>query len=219
MIARALRHLRHHSRFYLSALTGLAVWSAMIGLPATLRAVAAGDAFFTSYLVSVAASFIGATPKQLRERASLQDEGITLIIVITLFAVTLSVYAIVALLAYAQEPGAVHLTLAILGVPLGWLTFHTVMAFHYAHLYYGQIALDGGAHRDAGGLIFPGDTDPVAMDFLYYSFVVAMTAQVSDVQVCRTGMRRVTLGHGIVSFFFNTVILALAVSAIAELTR
>ncbi|HTI86471.1 MAG TPA: DUF1345 domain-containing protein [Alphaproteobacteria bacterium] len=219
MIARTLGHVGHHFRFYLSALVGIVVWLAMTGFPPDLRAVTAGDAFFASYLVSVALAFMAATPKQLRERATSEDEGITLIVLITLFAVVISFYSIVTLLGYPQQPGALHLLLAVAGVPLGWLTFHTIMAFHYAHLYYGQVALDGGQHRDAGGLIFPGDDEPMAMDFLYYSFVVAMTAQVSDVQVCRTYMRRATLIHSIASFFFNTVILALAVSALAELTK
>jgi uncharacterized membrane protein len=216
---RPFRHIRHHIRFYSSAVIGILVWFAMWGFAPEVRAVSAGDAFFASYLGSVALSFLGATPRQLRERALSEDEGIVLIILITLFAIVGSFYAIVTLLGYTHGPGALHLTLAVIGVPLGWATFHTVMAFHYSHLYYARVALDGGAHRDAGGLIFPGDTDPMAMDFLYYSFVVAMTAQVSDVQVCRTNMRRVTLAHGIASFFFNTVILALAVSALAELTK
>ncbi|MGE5538024.1 MAG: DUF1345 domain-containing protein [Gemmatimonas sp.] len=214
-----LRHLRHHIRFYLSALAGAIVWPALVGVPPGLRTVAAGNAFFVSYLASVAFLIAGSTPDQLRRRAASEDEGITVIIVITVFAVVVSFYSIFALLGYSRSPGAWHLALAILGVPLGWLTFHTVMAFHYAHLYYGQVQRKGDPRRDAGGLIFPGDELPVAVDFLYYSFVVAMTAQVSDVQVCSSGMRRVTLGHGIISFFFNAVILALAVNAAAELTR
>jgi len=51
---------------------------------------------------------------------------------------------------------------------------------------------------------------------LYYSFVVGMTTQVSDVQVLTTPMRRVTLVHSIISFFFNTVLLALAVNIAAS---
>jgi uncharacterized membrane protein len=93
------------------------------------------------------------------------------------------------------------------------------MAVQYAHVYYAQIARDNDAHRDAGGLIFPGAIDPVAADFLYHSFVIAMTAQVSDVQVCRSSMRRVVLWHGVASFFFNAVILALAVNVASGLTH
>jgi uncharacterized membrane protein len=98
----------------------------------------------------------------------------------------------------------------VISVPLGWATPHTVMAFHYAHLFY---AGHPSSHLvDAGGLAFPGTREPRSWDFLYYSFVVGMTAQVSDVQVVSTSMRQITLVHGMVSFFVNTVIIALAVN-------
>jgi uncharacterized membrane protein len=61
-------------------------------------------------------------------------------------------------------------------------------------------------------LLFPETKEPGAWDFLYFSFVVGMTAQVSDVQVVSTAIRRVTLAHGILSFFINTIIFALAVN-------
>jgi len=44
-----------------------------------------------------------------------------------------------------------------------------------------------------------------------------MTCQVSDVQVASPVLRRLTLLHGVLSFFFNTIILALAVSVGAGL--
>lgn len=212
-------HLRHHWRFYASALIGVLLSLAMGRVAPALRLVAAGDGFFVAYLLL--AGWLVArrpTPEHLRRRASSEDEGITVIVVITLIAIVLSFYSIFSILDEAQ-PGFVHLTLALIGVPLGWLTFHTVMAYHYAHLYYGQSKAEGGKRRDIGGLSFPGDQPPSALDFLYYSFVVGMTAQVSDVQVKATGMRRLTLIHGVASFFFNAVILALAVNVAAGLTH
>ena len=66
-----------------------------------------------------------------------------------------------------------------MGAPLGWFMLHTMMAFHYAYLFYSEPpGKEGG-----GGLVFPDTKEPGAADFLYYSFVVGMTAQVSDVQV------------------------------------
>ena len=212
-------HLRHHWRFYSSALIGILLWFAMGRLAPALRLVAAGDAFFVTYLLLVAWLVARrSAPEHLRRRASSEDEGITVIVVITLIAIVLSFYSIFAILD-ESDPGLVHLGLALVGVPLGWLTLHTVMAYHYAHLYYGQAEVDGGKRRDVGGLVFPGEQSPSALDFLYYSFVVGMTAQVSDVQVATTGMRRVTLVHGVASFFFNAVILALAVNIAAGLTH
>jgi uncharacterized membrane protein len=219
MIISIPRHLRHHSRFYYSALIGLILWFAMGRLAPGLRLVAAGDGFFAAYLGFVTLLACKANPDFLRRRASSDDEGITLIVVITLVAIVLSFYSIFSLISGNVAPDALHLILAIVGVPLGWFTLHTVMAFHYAHLFYGQTKADGGKRVDIGGLAFPGGESPTVVDFLYYSFVVAMTAQVSDVQVETTAMRRITLVHGIASFFFNTVILALAVNVAAGLSH
>lgn len=219
MITSVPRHLRHHIRFYSSALIGLVLWFAMGRLAPSMRLVAAGDSFFAAYLGFVTLLACKVTPDLLRRRASSEDEGIAVIVVITLIAIVLSFYSIFNLLGAEGTPDAIHLVLAILGVPLGWFTLHTVMAFHYAHLFYGQAKGAGGKHTDAGGLAFPGGGSPTIVDFLYYSFVVAMTAQVSDVQVETAAMRRLTLVHGIASFFFNTVILALAVNVAAGLTH
>jgi uncharacterized membrane protein len=102
------------------------------------------------------------------------------------------------------------IVLAGLGALLGWLVLHTVMAFHYADIHYFD---DPDCEGDEKDLDFPGKGDPGSWDFLYYSFVVGMTCQVSDVQVLTTVMRRATLLHGVVSFFFNTVFIAMAVNA------
>jgi uncharacterized membrane protein len=219
MVVSPRGHVQTHIRFYVSALIGGFLWLAMGRLAPALRMVAAGDGFFAAYLVSVAWLIVRCpTPDHLRRRASSDDEGIAIIIVITLVAIVLSFYSIFSIL-NQEQPSVIHLLLALIGVPLGWLAFHAVMAFHYAHLYYGQLTAGAGKHRDAGGLAFPGDQPPGFVDFLYYSFVIAMTAQVSDVQVVTTEMRQVTLVHGVASFFFNTVILALAVNVAAGLTH
>ena len=219
MIASIPRHLRHHIRFYSSALIGLILWFAMGRLVPGMRLVAAGDGFFAVYLGFVTLLACKANPDFLRRRASSDDEGIAIIVVITLFAIVLSFYSIFNLLGSVGAADSIHLILAIIGVPLGWFTLHTVMAFHYAHLFYGQTNNDSGKGADIGGLAFPGGRSPEVVDFLYYSFVVAMTAQVSDVQVETTAMRRVTLVHGIASFFFNAIILALAVNVAAGLSH
>jgi uncharacterized membrane protein len=84
------------------------------------------------------------------------------------------------------------------------------MAFHYASLHYFD---DPEVETDEGDLKFPGDSEPGVWDFLYFSFVVGMTAQVSDVAVTTTPMRRAVIMHGVISFFFNTVLIAMAVNA------
>lgn len=189
---------------------GTVVWALTHKLPPELRLVAAGDAAFLFYLVTMGTLAGGLTPDSMRKRASYEDEGMAVIVVITLAAIGLSMASIFAIL-NKDDRELYLLIFTILSVPLGWLTFHTVVAFHYMNLFYDR---HEGA-KDAGGLNFPGTPEPRAWDFLYYSFVVGMTAQVSDVQIESSAIRRVTLFHGIVSFFFNTVLLALAVNVAA----
>jgi uncharacterized membrane protein len=96
-----------------------------------------------------------------------------------------------------------------------------MLAFHYAYEYYGTDATSpkeaDGRRRHVGGLDFPGKEAPDALSFLYFSFVIGMTAQVSDVEVTSNAMRKLVLLHGILAFFFNTVILAAAVNVVVAL--
>jgi len=89
---------------------------------------------------------------------------------------------------------------------------HTIFSIHYAHEYYGE-------RRDGilGGLIFPGEKEPDYWDFLYFSLVIGMTSQVSDVAVTSKVIRHVVSMHGVLSFFFNLVVLALTVNMISSL--
>ena len=170
------------------------------------------------YLVAVLFIIIGAPPERVRKRARLVDPRRWIILAIIVAAAAVSLLALGFTLQHeAHESAAAlaaRLTLAGLTVVASWTVTHTVFALHYAHHYYG----DGpapGADDDRGGLAFPGDALPDYWDFLYFSFVVGMTCQVSDVQVTSRAMRRMTLLHGVLSFFFNTVILALSVNLLA----
>ncbi|HXK25475.1 MAG TPA: DUF1345 domain-containing protein [Myxococcota bacterium] len=177
-------------------------------LEPSLRLIVAGDGFFAAYLASTALLAFHMTPEELRRHASYEDEGVVLILVLTISAVTLCLAAIFALLDEMGHP--LSLALAVASVLLGWGTLHTVTAFRYAHLYY-----MASGDNDMGGLQFPGTEEPHMSDFLYYSLVIGMTSQVSDVQTLSPAMRRTTMAHGVISFFFNTVILALAVNIAA----
>jgi uncharacterized membrane protein len=211
-------HLRHHARFYGAALFGVLIYTAARAVaPPSLHLIVAGDAFFAAYLVSTAILAFGATPRDLRQHASYEDEGVMLILVLTGCAVILCLAAIFLLLGEEGAPALLPLALAIASVLLGWFTVHTVAAFRYAHLYYTP---DPSAKPGyAAGLDFPGTDEPHMSDFLYYSFVIGMTSQVSDVQTQSPRLRRTTLAHSVVSFFFNTVILALAVNIAAGFAR
>lgn len=203
--------LGRHIRFYIALACGLITLEIgrMAALPVAL--LAAGDVFYFVFLGLCLLMIVGQTARDLKKRAKSEDEGLAFVIVIILATMVFFSVAVFEALAKKQGIEIVPLVLAGIGAPLGWFVLHTVMAFHYADLHY----FDDPAtpEDDEGDLGFPGRGEPCAWDFLYFSFVVGMTCQVSDVVVKSTVMRRTVLWHGIVSFFFNTVFIAMAVNA------
>src|SRR5207249_9843417 len=99
-----------------------------------------------------------------------------------------------------------HIGLSALAVICSWLLTHTVFALHYAHNFYSDRD-DGDVKEIIGGLKFPGTQQPDYLDFVYFSFVIGMTCQVSDVQITSQPLRRQAFRHGVLSFAFNTIIL------------
>ncbi len=195
---------------------GILVYAAMDADHARFKMIAAGDTFFGAYLF-LAALALGKTSEDLRERASVEDEGMALVFVIMLAALAVCCGSVIAILHQSHGTITTPLVLALASAPLGWFTLHIVAAFHYANLYY-RMRTDRDAGESASPpLVFPGDSEPAAWDFMYYSLVIGMTAQVSDVQVTDTKLRRATAGHSVVSFFFNTVLLAMAVNAVVTI--
>jgi uncharacterized membrane protein len=200
-------------RFYSCALLGVAVFFLTHAFPVPLRFIAAGNTFFVVYLFLISLLVVRFTPDDLRARAKEEDEGIFLVVFIMLAIIALCCAGIITMLNQGHnKPSGITLALVLLCAPLGWLTLHVTAAFHYADLYYAPRPAD-----TRPPLMFPGCIEPGPWEFLYYSFVVGMTAQVSDVQVCETRMRRATLGHGVISFFFNTVLIAMAVNAVVAI--
>ena len=200
-----------HGRFYIALGCGALAYGAAVMLKLPEAFLAAGDVFYFVFLALMVVMLTGQSPASLKRRAKSQDEGIAVVVLIIL--ATMGYFCAAVFIALHKKHGLepVPLGLALAGAPLGWLALQVVMAFHYADVHYFD---DPSCADDEGDLEFPGDRgDPGPWDFLYYSFVVGMTCQVSDVQVLTTPMRRLTLFHGVVSFFFNTVFIAMAVNA------
>src|SRR5262245_20088164 len=207
-------HLKHHPRFYSAAMLGVLVWLGTAPLAPFMRILLAGDAFFLAHLLAMAVLLARSSSETYRRRAEQEDDGLPLIALITIAALTLSLGSIFALLNHEQRATAGHYVLALASVPLGWLMLHTVWSLHYAHVFHSPRSEGSGTDAD---LLFPGGKQPEPWDFVYYSFVVGMTAQVSDVAILTRRMRLLTLIHAVVSFFFNTVILAIVVNAAVTL--
>ena len=151
-----------------------------------------------------------------RERAQAQDEPSVVLLLVLLTATGACVAAIGVLMLQSRELTgwirAGHLILGFASLAGSWLFIQTIFTFRYAHRYYQEEKND---EPDGPGLQFPGGLDPDYFDFLYYAHVVGMTSQVSDVQVTSREMRRLTMVHGVLSFGFNMLIVALSINVVA----
>jgi uncharacterized membrane protein len=180
------------------------------------RALIAWNAGAIMYLALAWATIVRASAETTRLRARMQDSSRYIIFVLVLTAATISIIAIGFLVGNIKElpfwPRATRLTLCGFALLSSWLLIQTLFAFHYARRFYMS---QRDPQYEPRGLRFPGESDPDFLDFAYFSFVVGMTSQVSDVAVTGQHMRRITLMHGILSFIFNIAILAMSINIIA----
>jgi uncharacterized membrane protein len=198
-----------HARLFLSTAFGIAVTLAALALPwrVSTRLLVGWDSGVALYLLLIYRATANASIAGMRRRAAINDEGAIALLVLTTAAALVSLAAVIVELGHA--PGPYQIALGIGTILLSWAFMHVIFALHYAHAFY-------GAGR-AGSLLFPGNEDPDYWDFLYYALVVAMTAQVSDVQVTGKAIRRLTMAHGVISFFFNVTVLALTINIVSSL--
>jgi uncharacterized membrane protein len=183
-------------------------------LPQSLRLVTrlliSWDIFVAFYLVLAFSMALRSNVHHVRRNAALQDEGRFLILLVTALGAFASLAAILFELD-ASHRSTPELILATGTIALSWAAVHTVFSLHYAHEFY--------RGNKPGGLQFPsGDAhvDADYWDFVYFSFVIGMTAQVSDVGITDKNIRRTATVHGIISFVFNTALLALMVNIAAS---
>jgi len=210
-MSKPVRVVYARPRTFISVLIGII---AFFLLPGSLRLVTrlliGWDSFIALYLVLVYIMMFRCGLAHIRRNAVLQDDGRFLILLVTALGAFASIAAILFELGGSHR-GVVDLTLATSTIALSWAAVHTAFALHYAHDYY------RGAKP--GGLQFPsGDQHEHAdyWDFVYFSFVIGMTAQVSDVGITDKTIRRTATVHGIISFVFNTALVALMVNIAAS---
>ncbi|MEP7453089.1 DUF1345 domain-containing protein [Phyllobacterium sp. SB3] len=212
---------KRHTPFYLAAIIGLVALGLALAFAPRIAYVVAANAFFIVYLALMAFRIPKLTAEYLRRNAARSDEPVWIIFAVTFGAVVVAVGSLFVLINSGQNPHPLDLALALAAVPLGWLTIHMMTAIHYAHLYWQPDENAEGAkdktRKHVGGLDFPGDKEPGGIEFLYFSYVIGMTAQTSDTGITSTDMRKINLLHAIVSFFFNTVLVAAAVNVAVSL--
>jgi uncharacterized membrane protein len=213
-----LRWLRlRRPRLAAGVASGVLVYALLFfftGISGRLRFVLSWDAGVLLAMMLLA-GLRGTLPNALKGIAAQQDAGKWTVLFLTLVAASASLVAIageVPLIKSAAEfEKIVRISLIVATIILSWSFIHVIFALHYAHDYYSSD--DGGATSE--GLVFPGKAAPTYMDFVYISFTIGMTFQVSDVQITDPAMRMLALTHGIISFFYSTGILALTINLVA----
>ena len=214
------RHLLSGGRLALAAPVGFLLFIAMpVTMQAPMRGAVAWDVAVVLFLALTLFAVGNVTPDTLRKHAGEQDAKLWIILGIVVVAAAASLAALAFVLQKEEGVGAASLAerviVACITLIVSWIFVHTMFAIRYAHYFYGDADHDPATKDERRGLAFPKTAHPDFWDFAYYSFVIGMTCQVSDVQVTSGAMRRITLAHGVLSFFFNTGVLALAVNILA----
>jgi uncharacterized membrane protein len=213
------RAVRSRPRLFAGLAVMIVAWPLLPSAwPATTRGIVGWDIGVLVFVLMAAQLFATALPDDMPAAAEAQQEGEW-----TIFWLTLAV-VIVSFVAVSSEFAAIktgpadrrgwELALVAGTLLLSWLVTHVTFAFRYAHEFY---ARDLGGPDVDRGLDFPGETEPDYFDFLYFSLVLGMTFQVSDVQITSRKLRRVATLHGLISFLFNTIIVAFTVNIAAGL--
>lgn len=177
------------------------------------RLIVGWNVFSLSMIVMTWITFYITDSKEIRSQVQVQDPKRIIVFMLVLIATMASILGVV-LMIIAKQEGTVdtgwRIPMAIAGMVLSWVLIHTLFTLRYAHIYYGNDVDNPTNH--AGGLSFPGGKRPEYLDFAYFSFVLGMTFQVSDVEITSRSLRTLALFHGMISFAYNTIMIALVIN-------
>lgn len=176
------------------------------------------NVFSVSYIVTSWVIFYTRPVADIEKLANKEDGSRMFVLISVLVSSFGSMFTVLLLMlssgkSAGKETGDV--ILSVLGIISSWVLVHTIFTLHYAHLFYSKLK----EHPTVPGLDFPSEKKPDYIDFAYFSFVIGMTFQVSDVQVNNHLIRRTVLAHGLLSFALNTFVVALTINLIAGLTK
>jgi uncharacterized membrane protein len=175
------------------------------------------DIFALTYIIISWIVFFTSNTEHIKKKATADDGGKLFVFFIVVFASFVSMITVATLVISKDSLGMennIYLPIIIGGILLSWTLVHTTFCFHYAHLYYDS---PNGTNNNAEGLNFPNEKYPDYIDFAYFSFVIGMTFQVSDIEISSRKIRRLALLHSILSFVLNTFVVALTINLIAGL--
>ncbi|MBR8588313.1 DUF1345 domain-containing protein [Acinetobacter baumannii] len=211
------RSVQNRPHFFIDLIFGVFVASLLAWLTSwkwSTILLASWNGSISLYLLHVWKLMRSADHSQMQQQAKKQDESKWVIMLIVLLAITMSLVAI--LVQLSQLPSGHyeklgHVALALLTIISAWLFMHTVFALHYAHDFYMALS----RNEENGGLDFPGTEHPTYPDFLYFSYIIGTSAQTADVSITNKHMRLLNLFHAVLSFGFNTTILAICINVAA----
>jgi uncharacterized membrane protein len=186
-------------------------------LNTTMLSTILWDVFALCYVVLSWIVFFTASANHISRIAQREDGSrmfVFIVVVVSSFISMLTVLLLIISKDDSVTSTATYLPAIIGGILLSWTLVHTTFCFHYAHLYYN---IDDTGTSKKGGLEFPKEAHPDYVDFAYFSFVIGMTFQVSDIEISSRVIRRVALLHGLISFLLNTFVVALTINLIAGL--
>jgi uncharacterized membrane protein len=187
----------------------LAILFPYVGMRQTLAVLVAFDVATVVFLSATALVFGRSRTGDMRSRSRQQDPGRWTVLWISLALCAVVLVALGVELRATSTGGALGVAVAAVSLLLSWLFMNTMFALHYAHAFYSEA--DGADEA----LEFPGTKEPDYWDFLYFAVVIGMTFQVSDVQIASRSLRRMVLGHSVIAFVFNVVIIAISVNVVA----
>lgn len=197
--------------------TAVALLPDHLALHGITRAIIGWNVGTWIYLMLAAHMMFRTSPDRIRTRALAQDDGKFVVLGMVVVAAIASLGAIFAELAVVRDVHGMlrtgHITLTVLTILSSWAFTQVMFALHYAHEFYFAVA-----NGRAGGLQFPGETEPDYGDFLYLSCVIGTSGQTADVSFSGREMRRTGLIHSVLAFFFNTALIALAINIASSLT-
>jgi uncharacterized membrane protein len=216
-MSRLVQHIQTRPRMFICAAIGTAVGVLAPGIEhAVTRSLLGWNVGVWLFLVMIGVMMLRADHDHLRRSAIAQAEGAAAVLALVVFAAVVSIVAIVIELSAAKGPGAhhalPHVLFALATVTGSWLLLPTLFSLNYASLYYRTTR--------GGGLKFPEPDEtfkPDYADFLYFSFTIAVACQTADVTITNRPLRRLVLLQSVLSFVFNTTILAFTINIAASL--
>ena len=207
-------------RFMISLLLAAIVFLLIMNLDLAVlvKIMIAWAAFALSFIITSWIVFFTLTAPEIREHSREEDGSrlyVFFLILLTSFASLFTVLLLMLSRTAKDTPQIIYIPVAISGMLFSWAMVHSIFCFHYANLYYANDPTDSA--KAAEGLEFPNEKKPDYIDFAYFSFVIGMTFQVSDVDITSRSIRRLALLHGLLSFALNTFVVALTINLIAGL--